>query len=98
MGAAIAYVVTLLPAPDRDAIRHLRFLLKIAKRRLNMRALTVREVSVRRRDARRRTVKLSSVEQGHHHMANLRKYDQSTNGSSWRTCMANRPCRSASGP
>jgi hypothetical protein len=48
--------VTLLPAPDRDGIRDLRALLKIAGRRLHLRALDVREQTVPRRDARRRTV------------------------------------------
>ncbi len=58
MGALVAFVVTLLPASDRDGIRDLRALLKFAGRRLNMRALAVREQTLRRRrDARRRTVK-----------------------------------------
>jgi hypothetical protein len=57
MRALVAFVVTLLPAPDRDGIRDLRFLLKIAKRRFHLRALDVREQTIRRRDARRRTVK-----------------------------------------
>jgi hypothetical protein len=72
--APVAYVVTLLPAPDRDAVRDLRLLLKVAGRHLHMRALDVREESIRRRDARRRIVTSSSVGKGKHPMTNLRKY------------------------
>ena len=54
MRAPVAYVVTLLPAPDRDGVHDLRALLKFAGRRLNMRALDVREKSIRRRSAGRR--------------------------------------------
>jgi hypothetical protein len=74
MRARAAYVVTLLPAPDRDAIRDLRLLLKVAGRHLHMRALDVREESIRRRDARRRIATSSSVGKGKHQMTNLRKY------------------------
>lgn len=56
MSAPVAYVVTLLPAPDRDGVRDLRALLKFAGRYLNMRAIGAREESVRRYDARRRIV------------------------------------------
>jgi hypothetical protein len=41
MGALVAFVVTLLPAPDRDGIRDLRLLLKIALRRFGLRAVSV---------------------------------------------------------
>jgi hypothetical protein len=74
MRTPVAYVVTLLPAPDRDAVRDLRVLLKVARRHLHMRALSVREESIHRRDARRRIVTTPSVEKGKHPMTNLRKY------------------------
>jgi hypothetical protein len=54
MRALMAFIVTLVPATDRDRFRDLRALLKFAKRRLNMRALDVREESIRRRSAGRR--------------------------------------------
>jgi hypothetical protein len=56
MSAPVAYVVTLVPARNRDGIRDLRALLKFAKRRLNMRAHAVREESIRCRSAGRRIV------------------------------------------
>jgi hypothetical protein len=56
MGALVAFVVTLVPARNRNAIRDLRALLKFAGRRLNMRALSVREESIRRRSAGQRIV------------------------------------------
>jgi hypothetical protein len=45
MSAPVAYVVTLQPERGRDGIRDLRFLLKVARRHLHMRALDVRELS-----------------------------------------------------
>jgi hypothetical protein len=74
MGALVAYVVTLLPAPDRDGIRDLRFVLKIVKRHLHLRALDVREQTICRRDARRRAVKQTQRRNGDIPMTNLRKY------------------------
>jgi hypothetical protein len=54
MGALVAFVVTLLPAPHRNGVRDLRALLKIAKRHLNMRALDVRERQDRNTGPRQR--------------------------------------------
>jgi hypothetical protein len=73
MSAPVAFVVTLLPERGRDGIRDLRFLLKIAKRHLHLRAIDVRE-TIRDRDARRRIVSSPSVEEGHHNMTSLRKF------------------------
>jgi hypothetical protein len=74
MRAPTAFVVTLLPAPDRDGIKDLRFLLKIAKRHLHLRALDVREQTIRGRDARRRIANHSSVEKDITNMTSLKRY------------------------
>jgi hypothetical protein len=75
MSEGAAFVVTLLPAPDRDGIRDLRFLLKIAGRHLHLRAVDVREQTVRGRDARRRTAKQTQRRNEVLTMTiNLRKY------------------------
>jgi hypothetical protein len=62
MSEPVAYVVTLMPAPDRNGIHDLRALLKIAKRHFHLRALDVREhQTVRRHDAKRQIVKAEGV-------------------------------------
>jgi hypothetical protein len=54
MRAPTAFIVTLLPAPERNGVHDLRTLLKFAGRNLHMRALDVREQpTVHHRDARR---------------------------------------------
>ena len=74
MSAPVAYVVTFRPAPGRDGIRDLRFLLKIAGRHLHLRAIDVREQqTARRRDARQRPVRSASVAKATH-MTNLRRF------------------------
>jgi hypothetical protein len=73
VSAPVAYVVTFQPAPGRDGISDLRFLLKIAGRHLHLRAIDIREQqTARRRDARRRPVRSASV--GALTMTNLRRF------------------------
>jgi hypothetical protein len=76
MSAPVAYVVTFEPAPDRDGIKDLRFLLKIAKRHLHLRAIDIREQqTVHRRDARLRTATITQRRNENNTMTiNLRKY------------------------
>jgi hypothetical protein len=73
MSERAAFVITLLPAADRDGVHDLRALLKIAGRHLHMRALSVRKQSVRRRGARRGLPTSRSVGT-ELTMTNLRKY------------------------
>jgi hypothetical protein len=74
MRAPTAFVVTLLPAPDRDGIRDLRFLLKIAGRHLHLRALDVRERTIRGRDARQQIVSSPSVDKDTTNMTSLKRF------------------------
>jgi hypothetical protein len=74
MSAPVTYVVTLQTERGRDGVRDLRFLLKIAKRHLHLRALDVREQTIHRRDARRGLPTPRSVGEGKFQMVNLRKY------------------------
>jgi len=76
MNVPPAYVVTLQPAPDRDGIRDLRCLLKIAKRCLGMRALSAREIPPvnRRRGARRPIATITQRRNEDITMTNLKRF------------------------
>jgi hypothetical protein len=75
VSAQQTFVLTLQSERGRDGIRDLRFLLKIAKRHLHLRAIDVREhQTIHRRDARRGLCSSPSVEMKGRQMTNLRKF------------------------